>query len=293
MQLPEEQIVTATRQHQSAHLRLAGDDRSSDQPGDPFPHHPQDHPQSDERTAELLCTVYSDPDPDRRQQAREELIELQQPFADFLARRFRNRGEPLEDLRQVATIGLIKAVDGFDPQRGSSFAGYAIPTILGELRRHFRDRGWNIRVPRRLQELRSEIATATERLTHELGRTPTIADLSESLGVPEAGIREGLLAAQAYSGTSLSTPISSDGATTLADLVCREDTGYDVVEARESVRSALAVLPERERRILGLRFYHQLTQVEIADEMGISQMHVSRLLSRSLNTMREHLQLAG
>ena len=277
--------MTVTLEHPPAtHLRLAGED---------LPRSGHGHAPSDVRTMQLLDTLRTDPDPCRRQRAREDLIELQQPFADFLARRFRNRGEPLEDLRQVATIGLIKAVDGFDPERGSGFAGYAIPTILGELRRHFRDRGWNIRVPRRLQELRSELAAASERLTHELGRTPTTADLAEELGIDECDVREGLRAAQAYSGTSLSTPVSRDGVTTLADLVAREESGYDVVEARQTLSLALAELPERERRILGLRFYHQLTQVEIADELGISQMHVSRLLSRSLDTMREHLQLAG
>jgi RNA polymerase sigma-B factor len=253
--------------------------------------HTENH--TDPHTMELLRTMAGDPNPRARARAREELIEQQRPFADFLARRFRNRGEPLEDLCQVAAIGLIKAIDGFDVERGSSFAGYAIPTILGELRRHFRDKGWNVRVPRRLQELRTQIAAVTEPLTQELGRAPTTHDLAEALGLTEDEIREGLAAAQAYSATSLQTPVHrEDDGPTLADLVAHEDGGYEVVEARESLRTLLGSLPERERRILGLRFYSQLTQSEIAAELGISQMHVSRLLSRSLGSLRDQLQPA-
>jgi RNA polymerase sigma-B factor len=232
-------------------------------------------------------------DPRLRGRAREALIELHQPLARFLARRFRNRGQPLDDLYQVAAIGLIKAVDGFDPNRGTNFASYAIPTIVGELRRHFRDEGWNVRVPRRLQELRAEIIAITEPLTHELGRAPTSADLAQALKVGEQEVREGLTAAQAYSSTSLSTPLHrDDDRATLADLVAHEDGGYDVVEARESLRRLVRGLPRRERRILGLRFFGQLTQSEIAAEVGISQMHVSRLLSSTLDSLREQLQPA-
>ena len=249
---------------------------------------------TDPQTVLLLTRMSGSTDPEQRCRARDELIEQQRPFAEFLARRFRNRGEPLEDLYQVAALGLIKAVDGFDPARGSSFVGYAVPTILGELRRHFRDKGWNVRVPRRLQELRTQIAAVTEPLTHQLGRPPSTADLAETLGLPEDEIREGLVAAQAYSATSLQAPLNREGdGPTLADLVCHEDDGYEVVEARESLRPLLAGLPERERRILGLRFYSQLTQSEIAAELGISQMHVSRLLSRSLGAMRDQLRPAG
>ena len=249
---------------------------------------------TDPQTALLLDRISGSTDPEQRRRARDELIERQRPFAEVLARRFRNRGEPLDDLYQVAALGLIKAVDGFDLERGSSFASYAVPTILGELRRHFRDKGWNVRVPRRLQELRTQIAAVTEPLTHQLGRPPSTADLAETLGLPEDEIREGIAAAQAYSATSLQAPLNRDGdGPTLADLVRHEDDGYEAVEARESLRPLLAGLPERERRILGLRFYSQLTQSEIAAELGISQMHVSRLLSRSLGVMRDRLQPAG
>lgn len=243
------------------------------------------------RTVELLLLRSQASDPAVRQRLRDEVIELQRPFADYLARRFRNRGEPIEDLRQTAALGLIKAIDGFDVQRGHSFTAYAVPTILGELRRHFRDKGWDIRVPRRMQELRAEIAATTESLTHTLGRLPTTADLAAKLGITEEEVDEGMLAAQAYSATSLQAPLHLQGdGGTLADLVAHEDTGYDVVEARESLRTVLGDLPERERRILGLRFFQQLTQSEIASELGISQMHVSRLLRQLLGLLRSRLE---
>lgn len=253
-----------------------------------------DRDSADGRAVALLQRMAETADPDRCRRLREEVIEIQRPFANLLARRFRNRGEPLEDLRQVAALGLIKAIDGFDAGKGHSFAAYATPTILGELRRHFRDKGWNVRVPRRLQELRAEIISATEALTQELGRAPTTADLARELGVREEDVCQGVFAAQAYSASSLQAPLHSEGdGATLADLMAHEDGGYDVVEAREALRPVLCDLPERERRILGLRFFRQLTQSEIAAELGISQMHVSRILSRSLGSLRERLELAG
>jgi len=246
------------------------------------------------RTVTLLARLANTDNPLRRQRLRDEIVELQQPFADFLARRFRDRGEPLEDLRQVAAVGLLKAIDGFDVDRGHGFTAYAAPTILGELRRHFRDKGWDIRVPRRLQELRAEITSVTEALTHRLGRSPTTADLADELNMGEDEIREGLLASLAYTADSLQTPLrSEDDGTTLADLIVQDDNGYDVVEARESLRMVIGELPERERRILGLRFFRQLTQSEIAAELGISQMHVSRILNRSLGSLRNQLKLAS
>lgn len=246
------------------------------------------------RTLELLALRARTEDPKIRARLRNEVIELQRPFADCLARRFRNCGEPLEDLRQTAAVGLIKAIDGFDLERGRSFTAYAVPTILGELRRHFRDKGWDVRVPRRMQELRAEIVSITELLTHSLGRVPTVADLANELGISEDEVHEGVLAARAYSASSLQAPLhSKDDGATLADLVSHEDGGYEVVEARESLRTVIEDLPERERRILGLRFFHQLTQSEIAEELGISQMHVSRLLRQLLGVLRTRLELAG
>ena len=257
------------------------------------------HPHADAdtvgaKTVALLAKMAATDDPATRQRLRDEIVTLQQPFADFLARRFRDRGELLEDLRQVAAVGLLKAIDGFDVSRGHGFTAYATPTILGELRRHFRDKGWDVRVPRRLQELRAEIAAVTESLTHQLGRAPTTTDLAQALKVTDEEIREGLLASQAYTADSLQTPLrGEDDGATLADLVTDDDSGYDVVEARESLRLVLRELPDRERRILGLRFFRQLTQSEIAAELGISQMHVSRILNRSLGSLRDQLQLAG
>jgi RNA polymerase sigma-B factor len=243
---------------------------------------------------ELLALRANTEDPKVRARLRNEVIELQRPFADCLARRFRNCGEPLEDLRQTAAVGLIKAIDGFDLERGRSFTAYAVPTILGELRRHFRDKGWDVRVPRRMQELRAEIVSSTELLTHSLGRVPTVADLARELGISEDEVHEGVLAARAYSASSLQAPLhSKDDGSTLADLVAHEDGGYEVVEARQSLRTVIEDLPERERRILGLRFFHQLTQSEIAEELGISQMHVSRLLRQLLGILRARLELAG
>jgi RNA polymerase sigma-B factor len=249
---------------------------------------------ADARTEALFLELAEGGDPGDQQLAREELIRIHLPMADFMARRFRNRGEPLDDLRQVAAVGLIKAIDGYDPLRGATFRSYAIPTVLGELRRHFRDKGWQVRAPRRLQELRAEIIAIREPLTQQLGRPPSSAEVAAALEVTEAEVREGLVAAQAYSATSLQTPVSrQDDGATLGDLLPGEENGFDLVEAREALRSVLAGLPERERRILGLRFFHQLSQSEISVELGISQMHVSRLLSRSLGYLRHHLELAG
>lgn len=221
---------------------------------------------------------------------REQMIERHVALAVRLARRFRNRGEPMDDLRQVAVLGLIKAVDGFDPERGDDFVRYAVPTILGELRRHFRDRGWDVRVPRRCQELSAEIGSASERLTQTLFRTPTPADLAEELGTTVSEIRETMVAGQAYSSVSLHRPLHDDEpATVIADLLADEEEGYERVETCQTLRQVLPHLPERERHILGLRFYHQMTQSEIAREVGVSQMHVSRLLTRSLEQLRERM----
>lgn len=247
----------------------------------------------DSRTVELLTLMAETNDPEYRQRLRDEVINLQRPFADYLARRFRNCGEPIEDLRQTAAIGLIKAIDGFDLSRGRSFTAYAVPTILGELRRHFRDKGWDVRVPRRLQELRSEMAAVTEALTHALGRVPTTTDLANELGISEREVQEGMIASHAYSINSLEAPLRrQDDVRTLADLITHDDGGYEVVDARESLRTVIGELSDRERRIIGLRFFHQLTQSEIAAELGISQMHVSRLLRQLLGFLRGRLEPA-
>jgi RNA polymerase sigma-B factor len=244
-----------------------------------------------EGAAQLLLRVmgHLPPDAPEREELRAEAIELSMPFATGLARRFRDRGEPQEDLEQVATLGLVKAVDGYDPSMGTEFASYAAPTIMGEVRRYFRDRGWRIRVPRRLQELRLSIQRAQGDLTQRLGRSPTTADLAGYLGVPERDVLAALEAASAYRPTSLSEPTGPDSDSVIADRLATVDQGLSAVEYRESLRPAIARLPRREQRILSMRFFGNMTQTQIAQEIGISQMHVSRLLAASLLRLRTAL----
>jgi RNA polymerase sigma-B factor len=228
-----------------------------------------------------------------RRALRERLIGLCLPFAERLARRFSGLGEPSADLAQVAAIGLLKAVDRYDPQLGTDFAAYATPTIVGELKRHFRDRGWAVRVPRRLQELCLDINRARNELNHELNRAPTVADLARHLDVDQEQIIEAVAASSGYRAVSLSTPIGGeDDGMTLLDSLGSVDARIEGVDARETLRPLLAALPKREREIITMRFYGNLTQSQIAEQVGISQMHVSRLLTRTLVRLREGM-LAG
>jgi RNA polymerase sigma-B factor len=221
---------------------------------------------------------------------RDRVIEDLLPLATHLAARFRNRGEPFDDLAQVANLALIKAVDGFDPDRGVSFSSYAVPFIAGELKRYFRDKTWHVRVPRRLQELSLQINRATDELTQQLGRSPTVADLAAHLGVGEEETIEALEAAAAYHSLSLDAPAGGEeGTTPLVDLIGSEDGELDQVDARVALPPLLATLPVREQRILAMRFFGNLTQSQIAAELGISQMHVSRLITRALETLRRAL----
>jgi RNA polymerase sigma-B factor len=238
-----------------------------------------------------LVTALADTPPEDPSRAamRDRAIEAWLPLARHLAHRYSGRGEPTDDLIQTATVGLIKAVDKFDPHRGVDFAGYAIPTIIGEIKRHFRDRTWSVRVPRRLQELRLAITEANSTLTHTLGRSPTITDIATHLTLTEEDILEGLEGARAYNTTSLSTPISTDGTTELGDTLGTEDHEYELAETRVALGPALATLDDREQKILTLRFYGNLTQSQIADHIGISQMHVSRLLTKALTKLRTQL----
>jgi len=218
---------------------------------------------------------------------REDLVGLHVSLAEHLARRFRNRGEPLDDLVQVALVGLLKAIDGFDPDRGVDFTSYAIPTMVGEIKRHFRDKGWSVRVPRRLKEMKLEVTRVAGRLAQELGRSVTNADLADHLGVTEDEIRECQASARAYSALSLSAPLGvEDADSTLADVMGGADKGMESVEDRESLRPLIEELPSRQRSIIAMRFYGNMTQSQIAERMGISQMHVSRLLTRSLAQLR-------
>jgi RNA polymerase sigma-B factor len=221
---------------------------------------------------------------------REKAIEAWLPLANHLAHRYSGRGEPTDDLAQTAAVGLIKAVDKFDPSRGVDFAGYAIPTIIGELKRHFRDRTWDIRVPRRLQELRLAISEANSNLLQTLGRSPTVADIAAHLRITEEEVLEGLEGARAYNAVSLSTP-TGDGerATELGDMLGDVDGEFELAELRVALGPALSTLDEREQRILTLRFYGNLTQSQIAEQIGVSQMHISRLLARALAKLRGQL----
>jgi RNA polymerase sigma-B factor len=241
--------------------------------------------------SQLLATMTSLPaGHPSRARVRDQVIEAWLPLANHLANRFAGRGEPFDDLAQTATVGLIKAVDKFDSERGVEFAAYAIPTIIGEIKRHFRDRTWDIRVPRRLQELRLSISEATSTLLQSLGRSPTVADLAGHLGISEEAVLEGLEGARAYNAVSLSTPTSDgDRATELGDLLGSDDAEFELAELRVALGPALATLDKREQRILTLRFYGNLTQSQIAEQIGVSQMHVSRLLARALAKLRGQL----
>ena len=223
---------------------------------------------------------------------RERLVGQHIGLVEFLARRFRNRGEPLEDLIQVGTIGLLKAIERFDLDREVEFSTYATPTIVGELKRHFRDKGWAVRVPRRLQELHLELTKVVGQLGQDLGRSPTVAEIAEATGSNEETVLEGLEIAQAYNFTSLDAPIDTDegGSTSFADQLGEDDEHLENLEYRASLAPEMAKLPERERHILYLRFFKGLTQSEIAERLEISQMHVSRLLNRTLSSLRQALE---
>jgi RNA polymerase sigma-B factor len=240
-----------------------------------------------------LFRAYRDsPSDEERTQCREQLVVQYIGLVEFLARRFRNRGEPLEDLVQVGTIGLLKAIDRFDLDREVEFSTYATPTVVGELKRHFRDKGWAVRVPRRLQELHLELTKIVNRLGQELGRSPTVPEIAEAAGVSEETVLEGLEIAQAYNFTSLDAPMDTDdsGSTSFAEHLGTEDEHLENLEYRASLAPEMAKLPERDRRILYLRFFKGMTQSEIAERLDISQMHVSRLLNRTLVRLREALE---
>ena len=221
--------------------------------------------------------------------ARAELVDLYRPLAEYLARRFYGRGEPLEDLVQVASIGLLKAIDRFDPGREVKFSTYATATIVGELKRHFRDKGWALRVPRRLQESGLKVGRAVTDLSQDLGRAPTVREIGQHTGLSEEEVLEAMETVHAYTTASLDAPTDEEGATSLQKLG-EEDETFELLESWTSVAPAIRELPLRERRILYLRFFRGLTQTQIAQEMDISQMHVSRLLSRTLRELREAVE---
>jgi RNA polymerase sigma-B factor len=241
---------------------------------------------------DLFRAYHHAPNETERLGVRARLVDQYIGLVEFLARRFRNRGEPLEDLVQVGTIGLLKAIERFDLDRKVEFSTYATPTIVGELKRHFRDKGWAVRVPRRLQELHLELTKVVTYLGQELGRSPTVPEIAKAAGLSEEEVLEGLEIAQAYNFTSLDAPIDStdSDSTSFAEQLGEDDEHLDNLEYRASLAPEMAKLPERERRILYLRFFKAMTQSEIADKLGISQMHVSRLLNRTLITLRVALE---
>jgi RNA polymerase sigma-B factor len=225
------------------------------------------------------------------QAAREELVSLHLPLARSLARRYARSSEPYEDLVQVASLALLKAIERFDPERGVDFRAFAIPTILGELKRYFRDAAWSVHVPRSVQERALLVEGATERLTNDRGRPPTVGEIATHVGLSSEDVLDGLKAAQAYDTLSLDespgAPTLEGDEPTLGDTLGAEDERYELIESDLAVTDALRTLPERERRILFLRFVKEMTQTEIATRMGVSQMQISRLLQRSLAQLAE------
>lgn len=224
----------------------------------------------------------------RRAQLRALAVEVALPAARRLAGCYRDGRDSREDLEQVAALGLIRAVDGFDPDRGHSFSDYALPTILGELRHHFRDHGWVVRVPRPMQELHLAIKHVTPELTQRLYRAPTAAELADALQADQADVVEVLAATGCYRPASLSTPVGDDPAE-LGDLLGAADPGFDRVDDRQAAQSAVAQMPDRLQQILTMRFVHGMTQSQIAAEFGVSQMHISRLLVKASTALRHAL----
>ncbi|WP_031159723.1 SigB/SigF/SigG family RNA polymerase sigma factor [Streptosporangium roseum] len=226
----------------------------------------------------------------RAERLRERIVEMHRPLAMEIARRYRYRGEPLEDLLQAAYVGLMKAINGFDPTLGHAFRGYAVVTMTGEVKRHFRDRTWAIRVPRVYQERRAELNRLVADLSQDLGRAPTVAELAVKMRISEEDVLLTLDASAAYSALSLDAPLGADDdAAALGDVIPDEDDALGVLVDREAVKPLIDKLPTREKNILLLRFFGNMTQAEIAAEFGISQMHVSRILRKVLDQLREEL----
>ncbi|HEU0192232.1 MAG TPA: SigB/SigF/SigG family RNA polymerase sigma factor [Mycobacterium sp.] len=223
---------------------------------------------------------------------RDRIVERCLPLADHIARRYEGRGESREDLVQVARVGLVNAVVRFDVGAGSDFVSYAVPTIMGEVRRYFRDNSWSVKVPRRLKELHLRLGAATAELSQRLGRAPTASELAEELEISRDDVVEGLVAGSSYNTMSIDSGSGSDdeGIRTIADTLGDVDPRMEQIESREALRPLLDTLPERERAVVVLRFFESLTQTQIAERVGISQMHVSRLLARSLALLRDRMQ---
>jgi RNA polymerase sigma-B factor len=252
------------------------------------------HPHDDApRTAAAFARLARLPQGPERDALRDELVRAWLPMAERIAGRYRGKGEPYEDLRQVAALGLVKAVDGYDPERGHAFESYAVPTVTGEIKRHFRDHMWALHVPRRVQELRNRVRIAIRELSGSeagAGRRPGVAEIAEYADLSEEDVCVGLEALDSFTALSLDAETQTeDGGLTLAGLLGECDAGFDLVVDREAVKPALRTLPERERTILYLRFFRGMTQSCIAEQLGVSQMHISRLISNSCATVRERV----
>lgn len=227
------------------------------------------------------------------QRQRERIVARCLPLADHVASHFGRRGEGLDDLTQVARLGLMNAINRFDPEKGPSFIGFAVPTMMGEVRRYFRDYSWGMRVPRRLRELHVQISRTTGDLAQKLGRAPTAGELAQVLEVPHEEIVECLVAGDAYRLESLDAPIGADGSgkpRLVADAVGGVDPQIDHITNREAVRALVSALPRREREVLHMRFFESMTQSQIAERIGVSQMQVSRILANTLRCLRDQLE---
>ncbi len=244
-----------------------------------------------ERTRELFRLYKQEGD----EEAREQLIVSHLNLVRFLASKFKNRGEPLDDLMQVGTIGLIKAIDRFDPERGLEFTTFATPTIMGEIKRHFRDKGWSVRVPRRLQELSAKVNSTTDDLTRELQRPPSVAEVAERLGATVDEVLEAMESSTAYSSVPLegTSGDADDDAPSIIDHYASEDADLASSDDRMLLESLISSFTPREQEIIRMRFEEGLTQLEISERLGISQVQVSRMLRKVLKTMQERLEPAG
>ena len=250
------------------------------------PHPHDDAPDTDKAFVRLAGL----PDGPERKALRDELVELWLPMAERIAVRFRGRGESLEDLYQVAALGLVKAVDHYDPARGSAFEAYAVPTVTGEIKRHFRDHMWTLHVPRRVQDLRNRVRQAAKELSQTPpGRPPTVGEIAERARLSEDEVRTGMEALDCFTALSLEAEMPGTDGYALGDALGGPDAAFDTIENRVAATPCLQALPERERTILYLRFFAGMTQSSIARQLGISQMHVSRLLSGCFARLREEL----
>ncbi|KOV97891.1 RNA polymerase sigma factor [Streptomyces sp. NRRL B-1140] len=258
-------------------MRIAGSTRT----------HPHDDAPD---TAAAFARLARLPEGSERKALRDELVEAWLPMAERIAVRFRGRGESLEDLYQVAALGLVKAVDHYDPARGNAFEAYAVPTVTGEIKRHFRDHMWTLHVPRRVQDLRNRVRHAVKELSQTTpGRAPTVAEIAEFAQLTDGEVRTGMEALECFSALSLEAEMPGTDGYALGDALGGPDPAFDIVVNRVAVRPCLEALPERERIILYLRFFKGMTQSRIAEQLGISQMHVSRLLSSCFAHLREEL----